>query len=283
MISLNNVTFSYQKGSKEEVTLSNISAQINRGEIVGIIGQTGSGKSTLVQIISGLISPDSGIVSVLGKELTASKAPAAQIRGKVGLVFQYPEHQLFAESVFDDIAFGAQNQGLSPDEIRFRVNEAMELTGISPDLSELSPFDLSGGQKRRVAIAGVLAMHPEILILDEPAAGLDPLGRKEIFESILAFREKYGTTVLFVSHSMEEVASFAQRVLVLHAGKIFMDGTPKEVYKNAEQLESIGLSVPQINRVIRLLKEKGLPLSEDILTLSDAVSALSLLLGGEKA
>lgn len=282
MISLDNVTFSYQKDDPTDVILSNISFEIKKGEFVGIIGHTGSGKSTLMQIVSGLLSPVSGRVVVLGKNLTASKVPAAQIRGKVGLVFQYPEHQLFAETVFDDIAFAPKNNGLSEAEVKDRVKEAMEMTGIDPSLSNCSPFDLSGGQKRRVAIAGVLAMHPEILILDEPAAGLDPAGRKEVFESILSFREKYGTTVLFVSHSMEEVAAFAERVMVLHQGKLFMDGTPQEIYHHSLQLEEIGLAVPEINRVIRLLKEKGLPVSEDILTLNDAICALSLLLGGDR-
>ena len=278
MINLSHVTFSYDPQS-EDVTLSDVSLSIAKGETVGVIGHTGSGKSTLMQIICGLMKVTTGKLVVCGKNLTASKTPAAEIRGKIGLVFQYPEHQLFEETIWDDIAFGAKNIGLSEPEVGERVQEAMGLVGLSLDLKDASPFEISGGQKRRTAIAGVLAMHPDILILDEPTAGLDPVGRHEIFQSIVEFQEKYQTTVLFVSHSMEDVASVAKRVLVMDHGRLVMDGKTADVYADVKKLRSYGLDVPKINRIMTGLKSEGIPIQTNVLTVPEAISELSRVFG----
>ena len=275
MIQLNHVTFSYMGSDPAARTaLSDVTFSVAPGEIIGVIGHTGSGKSTLMQLICGLLSPTKGEVVVCGENLTESKAPASLIRGKVGLVFQYPEHQLFEETVYRDIAFAGKNLGLTDPEIDARVKEAMKLTGLSEELSTRSPFELSGGQKRRVAIAGVLAMHPEILILDEPAAGLDPAGQKEIFDSIRKFQKKYGTTVLFVSHSMEDVIRIADRVIALNHGTLVIDGKAREVFTHAEKLRACGLDLPEICRLVSALIDGGVPIERNILTLDEAISEL---------
>ena len=278
MIGLKDVTFSYP--SAERAALSGITFSVSRGEVIGIIGQTGSGKSTLVQLISGLLSATDGSVTVCGQTLSGSKAPAALIRGKVGMVFQYPEHQLFEETVFRDIAFAAKNLGLSASGTEERVKEAMHLDGVPETLVDHSPFELSGGQKRRVAIAGVLAMHPDILILDEPAAGLDPVGRKKIFDSIRLYRETYGTTVLFVSHSMEDVARYADRVLVLKRGDMVLDGSVRDIFSHPEILRQCVLDIPSVSRIMNELADRGMPVDRGVLSVPEAVSELTFVFRG---
>ena len=281
MIRFEHLSFSYDEcdGAKR-AALCDLSFSVSEGEIIGIVGHTGSGKSTLAQLICGLLSPTEGKLFVCGKNLSECKSPAAAIRGEVGLVFQYPEHQLFEETVFRDIAFAGKNLGLSDFEIEERVKEAMQLTGISEDLRDRSPFELSGGQKRRVAIAGVLVMRPKILILDEPAAGLDPMGRKEIIHSILSFQKKYGTTLIFVSHSMEEVVRIAERALVFCEGRLSIDGSVQEVFSDPEKLRAIGLDVPIINQIVCEANELGVPVDRHILTMPEAVAELTAVLGG---
>ena len=261
------------------VALEDVSFQLERGQFVGIIGHTGSGKSTLIQHLNGLLKPDSGSILLDGKDIWSDKAYTRQCRFRVGLVFQYPEYQLFEETVYKDIAFGPKNMGLKADEIERRVREAAGFVGISEKQLSMSPFDLSGGQKRRVAIAGVIAMEPEILILDEPAAGLDPEGKEEILSNIEAYRKAKNATIIMVSHSMADVARLADRLLVMNDAKLVMDGTPEEVFKNADMLEKMGLDIPSVTRVFLKLRELGLDVPQ-VYTLDQAVQALSLLKGG---
>ncbi len=284
MIKLENVSYVYMQGGPfEKTALNNITLEIGDGEFIGLIGHTGSGKSTLIQLLNGLIKPTEGRVRVAGFDLTDKKTKMRDVRFKVGLVMQYPEHQLFEETVFKDIAFGPQNMGLPQEEIKNRVEFAANLVGLSKEILDKSPFDLSGGQKRRVAIAGVLAMEPKVLILDEPTAGLDPGGRDEILFKIKDMHERMNLTVILVSHSMEDVAKLADRILVMNGGSIEMFDTPSKIFENAERLSQIGLNVPQITQVCDRLRAAGMPLAEGIYTIEDAAWQISKLLKGGSA
>ena len=281
MISVKNLCYMYQQGTPfEQPALENISFDINDGEFVSVIGHTGSGKSTLIQHLNGLIKPTSGEIYIDGVNICDKNTDMRIIRSKVGLVFQYPEYQLFEETVYKDIAFGPKNMGLSDEEIKERVHHAVKLVGMNEEILTKSPFELSGGQKRRVAIAGVLSMNPEVLILDEPTAGLDPHGRDEILGEIKRMhREKENMTVILVSHSMEDVARLAQRVLVLNSGRLVMDDTVAEVFSRGEELEKIGLSVPGITKLTAELIKRGVNLRPDIYTVEFAKEVYKELLG----
>lgn len=284
MIKLENVSYVYMQGGPfEKTALNDINLEIGDGEFIGLIGHTGSGKSTLIQLLNGLIKPTEGRVCVAGFDLTDKKTKMRDVRFKVGLVMQYPEHQLFEETVFKDIAFGPQNMGLPQEEIKNRVEFAANLVGLSKEILDKSPFDLSGGQKRRVAIAGVLAMEPKVLILDEPTAGLDPGGRDEILFKIKDMHERMNLTVILVSHSMEDVAKLADRILVMNSGSIEMFDTPSKIFENAERLSQIGLNVPQITQVCDRLRAAGMPLAGGIYTIEDAAWQISKLLKGGSA
>lgn len=284
MIKLEKVSYVYMQGGPfEKTALNNINLEIGDGEFIGLIGHTGSGKSTLIQLLNGLIKPTEGRVRVAGFDLTDKKTKMRDVRFKVGLVMQYPEHQLFEETVFKDIAFGPQNMGLPQEEIKNRVEFAANLVGLSKEILDKSPFDLSGGQKRRVAIAGVLAMEPKVLILDEPTAGLDPGGRDEILFKIKDMHERMNLTVILVSHSMEDVAKLADRILVMNGGSIEMFDTPSKIFENAERLSQIGLNVPLITQVCDRLRAAGMPLAEGIYTIEDAAWQISKLLKGGSA
>ena len=284
MIKLENVSYVYMQGGPfEKTALNNINLEIGDGEFIGLIGHTGSGKSTLIQLLNGLIKPTEGRVRVAGFDLTDKKTKMRDARFKVGLVMQYPEHQLFEETVFKDIAFGPQNMGLPQEEIKNRVEFAANLVGLSKEILDKSPFDLSGGQKRRVAIAGVLAMEPKVLILDEPTAGLDPGGRDEILFKIKDMHERMNLTVILVSHSMEDVAKLADRILVMNSGSIEMFDTPSKIFENAERLSQIGLNVPRITQVCDRLRAAGMPLAGGIYTIEDAAWQISKLLKGGSA
>ncbi|MBQ7109212.1 MAG: energy-coupling factor transporter ATPase [Clostridia bacterium] len=275
MINLKDVSCVYMKGGPfEKVAIDNVSLEIKEGEFIGLIGHTGSGKSTLTQLLNGLSKPSEGSIVVNGFDLTDKKTKMRDVRFCVGLVMQYPEYQLFEETVYKDIAFGPSNMGLSEEEIKQRVEDAAKLVGLSEKLLNKSPFDLSGGQKRRVAIAGVLAMEPKILILDEPTAGLDPAGRDEILSKIKDMHRKRNLTVILVSHSMEDVAKLADRILVMNGGKVEMFDTPEKVFSRAERLSSIGLNVPQITEITDKLRERGLPLKKGIYTVEDAIESI---------
>ena len=266
-----NLEYIYMAGTPYAKTaISDINIEIGEGEFVGLIGHTGSGKSTLIQHLNGLVKPTSGRVLVDGKDINSKEVSLRQLRFKIGLVFQYPEYQLFDETVISDIAFGPKNLGLSEAEAYAHAREAMELVGLSPELEEKSPLELSGGQKRRVAIAGVLAMKPELLILDEPAAGLDPRGRKEILSRIKELHEKHGMSILLVSHSMEDIARMAERVIIIKEGKIAKEGTPEEIFSLGDELKSYGLDVPQITKLVNKLKAAGVCLPDNIYTVSKA-------------
>ena len=281
VIKTENLTHIYSTGTPFEMTaIEDISLEVYPGEFIGIIGQTGSGKSTLIQHLNGLVKPTSGTVYVDGEDIHATKAKTHQIRFKVGLVFQYPEYQLFEETVYKDIAFGPKNMGLSKEEVDERVREAAKITGIPEEAFDKSPFDLSGGQKRRVAIAGVMAMKPEVLILDEPIAGLDPKGRQDIIANIREYRRKTGAAVIMVTHSMEDAAENAERMLVLSHGKLVMQGTPKEVFSRSEELMAMGLDVPPAAKVAVKLRSLGVPVSEDVYTKDELLRALTSLKGG---
>lgn len=274
-IKINHLTHVYGENSVfEKKALDDINLEINDGEFIGLIGHTGSGKSTLIQHLNALLVPTSGEVLLNGENIYADKSKLKTIRQKVGLVFQYPEHQLFEMTVYKDVAYGPGNLGLSEDEIDKRVREALETVGLGEEIYEKSPFELSGGQKRRTAIAGVLAMEPEVLILDEPTAGLDPKGRDEILDAIKLMHEKRKITVILVSHSMEDVAKLVDRIVVLAKGKIAVTGTPKEVFAQTEKLESIGLAAPQISYVFSELIQRGYDVPSDVYTVSEATEVL---------
>ena len=269
------LTYRYGIGTPfEKTAVDHVDLEIESGSFVGIIGHTGSGKSTLIQHLNGLLKPTEGSILLDGKDIWAEKAQMRQVRFRVGLVFQYPEYQIFEETVAKDIAFGPRNMGLAEEEVQARVKETAAIVGLSDDILEQSPFLLPGGQKRRVAIAGVMAMRPEVLILDEPTAGLDPRGREEILEEIKAYRRQTGATILLVSHSMEDVARHAQKILVMNAGKVFCYGTVENVFRRSQELQAIGLAVPQITRVCNALRAKGIPLTEDIFTVEQAKEQL---------
>lgn len=270
------LTHVYSAGTPfEHVAIEHIDLSFRLGELVGLIGHTGSGKSTLIQHLNGLLKPSSGKVLFRGEDIWKDKKFTHAVRGKVGLVFQYPEYQLFEETCWKDIAFGPKNQGVSGDELDARVRRAAGFVGIDSELLEKSPFDLSGGQKRRVAIAGVIAMEPDVLILDEPTAGLDAAGRDAILQNIQAYQQAQNACVIMVSHSMEEVASLCSRLVVMNHGAVAMDGTPAEVFTHAEELTQMGLSVPQVTTVFRLLRERGLDLPADVYTVKYAVRCLA--------
>lgn len=284
-IKIENLTHIYMpKTPFEKTALNNVSVEFKDGEFTALIGHTGSGKSTLIQHLNGLLKPSSGKILINGADITVKKANLTNIRKEVGLVFQYPEYQLFEETIEKDIAFGPRNLGLSEEEISKRVKRAMNIVGLEYELyKEKSPFELSGGQKRRVAIAGVVAMEPKVLILDEPTAGLDPKGRDEILGQIKKLHDEYNMTIILVSHSMEDVAKLAERVIVMNGGEIIIDGKPSEVFKNIEKLESVGLAVPQVTYLVRVLREKGFDISEDIIRIEQAKKELlKFLKKGEK-
>ena len=277
-----NLSYVYSDGTPFRVTaINNVNISIEKGEFVGIIGHTGSGKSTLVQHLNGLLTPSSGEVLLDGKNINESKITRIQARLKVGLCFQYPEYQLFESTVYKDISFGPKNMGLSEDEIDNRVKKAADFVGLKPDMLNKSPFDLSGGEKRRVAIAGVMAMEPEILILDEPSAGLDPRGRDMIAEMISSYRKTTGSTVIIVSHSMEDVAKSADKVLVMNKSEVEMFGTVNEVFSKVERLADIGLNVPQLTQIFLNLKHNGMAVRTDIYTIKNAEVELLRLLREE--
>ncbi len=283
MIELRNISYSYSANSSENtVALKNINLKINKGEFIGIAGHTGSGKTTVAQILAGLINPSAGEIFVDGEGLSDYKSAARALRSKVGIVFQYPEHQLFEETVYRDIAFGPKNKGLSEKEIDECVRRSAHLAHLKEELFEKSPFELSGGQKRRVAIAGVLATTPEILILDEPAAGLDPSGRARLLAELRRIREEEGTTVVLISHSMEDLAENVDRIILLNNGEKIKDATVNEVFDDVETLENCSLEIPEITKVIKLLNEGGMNLAENIFTVEDAVVAISKALEVEK-
>ena len=272
IIELKNVSFIYNPNTPfEKKALENINLEIDKGEFIGLIGHTGSGKSTLVQHLNGLIKPTQGTIIVDGKDITEKGAKLRETRQKVGLVFQYPEHQLFEESIYKDIAFGPKNLGLDDEEVDKRVRDAMEIVDLDFEkLKDRSPFELSGGQKRRVAIAGVLAMKPKVLILDEPTAGLDPSGRDEILNEVKRIYENTGITIVLVSHSMEDIARLVGRILVMDKGKVVMDDKPRKIFKRSEELKNMGLGIPQITRLMGEFRTRGIEIKDDVLTVDEA-------------
>lgn len=274
-IKIENLDYVYMQGSPfEKKALDNINIEIKDGEFVGLIGHTGSGKSTLVQHLNGLLKPHSGHVFINEHETTEKGEKLKKLRCDVGLVFQYPEHQLFEETVYKDIAYGPTNLGLPKEEIDIRVRDAARCVGLSPDVLDKSPFDLSGGQKRRVAIAGVIAMKPSVLVLDEPTAGLDPAGREEILSQIRSIYDEGNMTVILVSHSMEDVARLVNRLIVMNEGKVFADGTVDEVFSRGRELRNIGLNVPQVSVLIDELVARGLAINPNIYTVERAKNEL---------
>lgn len=275
------MTHTYSAGTPfERNAVEHMNLTVMPGEFVGIIGHTGSGKSTLIQHLNGLLKPTSGHVYLDGKDIWTEPKKIRQVRFQVGLVFQYPEYQLFEETVYKDIAYGPTNMGLDKEEIDRRVREAAHFVGLDDSLLEQSPFELSGGQKRRVAIAGVLAMEPKVLVLDEPTAGLDPRGRESILAQLRAYHKSRGTTVLLVSHSMEEVASNADRIVVLRGSHNYMDGTPREIFARAQELTEAGLDVPRVTKVALALRQRGLPVSTAVYTVEELTQELLRLKGG---
>ena len=282
ILELSDVCYTYDPGTPmAHEALSHIDLKIENGSITGLIGHTGCGKSTLLRMLNGLSKPDSGKILLDGHDIWEDPKKIAAVRFRVGLVMQYPEYQLFDETVASDIAYGPRNMGLSTEEITARVKEAAAFAGLADELLEKSPFELSGGQKRRAAIAGVMAMRPEILVLDEPAAGLDPMGREEIFAGLARYRAESGATVVVVSHSMEDMARYCDRLVVMNDGKILLRGTQSEVFGRADELQSIGLGVPDITKLCALLRAGGMPLPDDIYTVEAATAAIAPLLGGD--
>lgn len=280
MLRLEHITYRYSAGTPFEVkALDDVTLDIRRGRITGLIGHTGSGKSTLVQLLNGLTRPEAGRVLLDGQDIWQDPKQIGKVRFRVGLVMQYPEYQLFEETVRADIAFGPRNMQLSGEEIAERVDEAAAFAGVDPSLMDKSPFDLSGGQKRRVAIAGIMAMRPEVLVLDEPAAGLDPQGRRDIFGGIRAYNRKTGSTVVIVSHSMEDMAQYCDDVAVMAHARLLMTGTRDEVFAGADELEAVGLDIPVITKLSALLRQGGMPLDPGLYTLEAAEAALAQVFG----
>ena len=278
-IQLDRVSYVYSPGTPYEIkALDDVSVEIDEGRITGIIGHTGSGKSTFVQLLNGLEKPMGGRVLLDGNDIWEKPREIGKVRFRVGLVMQYPEYQLFEETIRRDIAFGPTNMGLSEEEIAERVDMAVNFVGLEKDLLDKSPFDLSGGQKRRAAIAGVIAMKPEVLVLDEPAAGLDPLGRDEIFEGIVRYGRETGATVIIVSHSMEDMARFCDELIVMAHAKVVMKGDCASVFSRAEELERIGLTVPQITGLMAMLRRRGVDVSDGIYTVEAAAKALASIM-----
>ena len=281
ILEVRNLSHTYSIGTPfAHKALDNVSFAVERGEFIGVIGHTGSGKSTLMQHLNGLLKPTSGQVILDGQDIWSDKKLTRQSRFRVGLVFQYPEYQLFEETVYKDIAFGPKNMGLDAKEIDRRVREAAGFVGLTEAQLEVSPFDLSGGQKRRVAIAGVIAMEPEVLILDEPTAGLDPEGREDVLQNIDSYRKAKNATIMMVSHSMNDVARMASRLLVMCDAHLAMDGTPQEVFNRAQELLDMGLDIPEITRVFLKLQQLGLPVNQ-VYTMDQAVAELKRLKGGK--
>ena len=280
-IEVRNLSHTYSVGTPfQHDAVKHLNFTVERGEFLGIIGHTGSGKSTLIQHLNGLLKPTEGDVLLDGESIWKDKLTTRAARFRVGLVFQYPEYQLFEDTVFQDIAFGPKNMGLKEDEIRQRVLRAAEFAGVNPDVLDKSPFDLSGGQKRRVAIAGVIAMEPEVIVFDEPTAGLDPAGCASLLENIRAYRQATGATILMVSHSMDDVARLADRLLVLNEGQVEMLGKPAEIFAQAQRLREIGLNVPQVTTLFLRLKELGAPVDPATYTVEEALKQLLRLKGG---
>ena len=282
ILEVKNLTYIYSAGTPfEHKALDDISFSVERGEFIGIIGHTGSGKSTLMQQLNGLLKPTSGTVLLDGQDIWSDKKLTRQARFRVGLVFQYPEYQLFEETVYKDIAFGPKNMGLSAEEVDRRVREAAGFVGLTEQQLEVSPFDLSGGQKRRVGIAGVIAMDPEVLILDEPTAGLDPVGRSEILGNIQSYRKAKNATIMMVSHSMEDVARLTDRLLVMNGSKLAMDAPPAQVFTHAEELTQMGLNIPQVTQVFLELKKLGLDV-KNVYTIEQAAAEIKRLKEGNR-
>lgn len=282
-IELRNINYVYSAGTPfEKAALTDINVTFRGGVITGLIGHTGSGKSTLVQLLNGLMKPTSGSVLLGGKDIWEEPKKIRDVRFRVGLCFQYPEYQLFEETVLQDIAYGPKNMGLSDAEIKRRVADAARFVGLEPRLMQKSPFDLSGGQKRRVAIAGIIAMEPEVLILDEPAAGLDPIGREEIFGGVRSFQRERNSTVIIVSHSMEDMAKYSDELVVMDHGTIHMTGTTAEIFRRSDELSAVGLDVPQITRLMNTLRAGGASLPDDIFTVDRAAEVLTGILNGRK-
>lgn len=283
VLDIQNITHTYAAGSPfEQHAIRGVSLKTVSGELLGIIGHTGSGKSTLVQHLNGLLRPSDGRILLDGQDIWEKPKNIRDIRFRVGMVFQYPEYQLFEDTIYKDIAFGPRNMGLSEQEVDGRVRRASADVGLDEALLDKSPFDLSGGEKRRAAIAGVLAMEPEILILDEPTAGLDPRGREQILSLIQDYRARRGTTVLLVSHSMEDIARLADRVLVMRGGEVAMLDTVQRVFARAEELEQMGLTVPAVTKILLLMRRQGVDIATDVYTVEQAVERLLPLLGGER-
>ena len=280
ILEVKNLTHTYSIGTPfEHKALNSVSFVVERGDFIGIIGHTGSGKSTLMQHLNGLLKPTSGAVLLDGVDIWSNKKITRQSRFRVGLVFQYPEYQLFEETVYKDIAFGPKNMGLKPSEIDRRVRESATLVGITDKMLKMSPFDLSGGQKRRVAIAGVIAMEPEVLVLDEPTAGLDPEGREEVLKNIEDYRRKKNATIMMVSHSMNDIARLADRLLVMHDADLAMDGTPEQVFARAQELADMGLDIPEVTKLFLRLQAMGLPVNP-VYSMEQAVASLCQLKEG---
>ena len=270
-IVLENVSYTYSPDTAYEIhALKQVSLEIRDGQFIGLIGHTGSGKSTLIQHLNGLVKATSGHIYFNGEDIYSENYDMRRLRSKVGLVFQYPEHQLFEVDVLSDVCFGPKNQGLSQEEAEKRAREALRMVGISEEYEKQSPFDLSGGQKRRVAIAGVLAMEPEVLILDEPTAGLDPRGRDEILDQISLLHKERGITVILVSHSMEDVAKYVERIIVMNQGEVMYDDVPREVFRHYKELESVGLAAPQVTYIMHTLKDRGFDADENATTIEEA-------------
>ena len=274
-IALEHVNYVYSPGTAyEKHALKDVSLEITQGQFVGIIGHTGSGKSTLIQHLNGLIKATSGRILYDGQNIYDEGYDMKKLRSQVGLVFQYPEYQLFEADVLSDVCFGPKNQGLPPEECEKCAKEALDLVGFPEKYYRQSPFELSGGQKRRVAIAGILAMHPKVLVLDEPTAGLDPKGRDEILDQIEHLHRETGMTVILVSHSMEDIAKYVERIIVMNRGEKMLDGTPKEVFSHYNELETVGLAAPQVTYVMHDLKERGFPVSTDATTIGEAADEI---------
>ena len=274
-LKLDHVNYIYDSGTEmAHVALKDVTLEIGGGEFIGLIGHTGSGKSTLVTHLNGLVKPTSGQVLFDGKDINEKDYDRKKLRSKVGLVFQYPEHQLFETDVFADVCFGPKNLGLSKDEVEKRAYEALRLVGLSDEYYKQSPFDLSGGQKRRVAIAGVIAMEPEILVLDEPTAGLDPKGKNEILGLLKKLHEEKGITIVLVSHSMEDVANYVDRIIVMDHGQVQYDDKPRKVFENYKELEKMGLAAPQVTYIMKDLKEKGFDVDDTVTTIEQAADEI---------
>jgi len=283
ILEVKNLTHSYS-GNTPFVNdaVKNVSFTVEAGEILGIIGHTGSGKSTLVQHLNGLLKPTEGSVLLENSDIWENPKEIRKIRSRVGLVFQYPEYQLFEETVYEDIAFGPKNMGLDGEELKERIQEISKIVGIKPEYLQKSPFDLSGGEKRRVAIAGVMAMRPQVIVFDEPTAGLDPKGRETVMKIIKDYRDTYSATVIIISHSMEDMALLADKLLVMNKGSLYMMGTVAEVFSKYEELKSIGLNVPIVTRVFKLMKNNGLDVDENVFTVAQAVEVLKGLKAGDR-